>query len=1203
MKRPSLREAAKLLESDNSAFGEALDATISATLLLSAPATKGLSLSLFDPKNDLIKFLNSCRAALRRKLTGVNQYQRSQLVAAAHAVAVSGAFFDEVASIPELGKTQLTQREISRINTGARDEEARKSLIGDYARGRLPAPDISIPYSKFRMALLTHYREMGERLLGTLADLCVWDVIGESRQYSISQYIRSEVHHKAFTRYEGYLLELGRDAPEVLLWTNLHQHAATQQQGKEQHDETTITLRAIQGMLSDTRIGLLSVQSFLKQLSPTPRAEADWNRLAKRYTDSFDERLIDANEHVVPPDVTIPALSEIYIPPAFRVVRNDTHVRASENVWWESTTWPREDLEEFIAAYVTSEEAVEGPLVVLGHPGAGKSVLMRAVASRLSAGGYRVVRVDLRSVPADAPILTQLEKAMRDALSRSVDWADMADAAGESTPVVLLDGFDELLQASATSRYDYIEQIKEFQRFEALRGKPLIAVVTSRTVVANRARIPHGSLIVRLEPFDQSRIELWVEAWQHHNREYMKAHPERILTNDAALAYKHITEQPLLLLMLAIYVADGNALPAVSQSTAAGLGTADMYERILVAFARREALRRYANISEDELRRPIEVELERLAIAAFAMFNRNAQYVSESNLDADLTLLSSSSNQPSHADPVQSPTPAQSLVGRFFFVHVARSSYGSELPQEARTYEFLHATFGEYLIARIVAKMLESIVRLLEFQRSAPMAMGGENSNGHFSALLSFQVLAQRQQIIDFLRETFARQSESELAAQTELLLSLFKRSLWQLPEDDFARYLPTQLDIPTRLTCYSANVTILLCAQGPIAVSSLLGEDDDSIDRWSQLAKMWQSRLSVEAWASLRECLSVSINDRDSSIALRRPGVETGALGGKIESIIRTNAVVADRAWEMLLNSVAPITRFGDTLFRGKTAGLTPARHLLSLATTSASSSDFYDSEGDRLDGLARLERYIDAIEATKSLSWQQPESDRYLSWILKLYLSDTDRIADLPASTLRVLEIGKPLAVGAFSTSYLIEVGVVRSDPNHSSFPHIQSVVFELADRLEASSLTVSRRIQVSLMLTGHFTRAGISRQLRPESALNELPKIAGELNNAELIREVYAAARIWRLYTWAGNTGFNTLRGLPDEVLVRIDQQDLRYVLSSATGQVPLGKINDIRTRWNKARERLGYAASVWGGQSGSASHSSSGSSSRRHQPRDD
>jgi hypothetical protein len=54
--------------------------------------------------------------------------------------------------------------------------------------------------------------------------------------------------------------------------------------------------------------------------------------------------------------------------------------------------------------------------------------------------------------------------------------------------MVMLDGFDELLQATGVSQSDYLEKVAEFQRREADQGRPVAALVTSRTAVADRAR-------------------------------------------------------------------------------------------------------------------------------------------------------------------------------------------------------------------------------------------------------------------------------------------------------------------------------------------------------------------------------------------------------------------------------------------------------------------------------------------------------------------------------------------------------------------------------------------------------------------------------------------------------------------------------------------------------------------------------------------
>ncbi len=60
--------------------------------------------------------------------------------------------------------------------------------------------------------------------------------------------------------------------------------------------------------------------------------------------------------------------------------------------------------------------------------------------------------------------------------------------------MILLDGLDELLQATGVNRADYLEQVVEFQQREESAGNPVVVIVTTRTAVADRSRVPQGSV-------------------------------------------------------------------------------------------------------------------------------------------------------------------------------------------------------------------------------------------------------------------------------------------------------------------------------------------------------------------------------------------------------------------------------------------------------------------------------------------------------------------------------------------------------------------------------------------------------------------------------------------------------------------------------------------------------------------------------------
>lgn len=96
----------------------------------------------------------------------------------------------------------------------------------------------------------------------------------------------------------------------------------------------------------------------------------------------------------------------------------------------------------------------------------------------------------LREASAEDGIQEQIEYAIRAATGEHLPWPRVAGAVGGSLPVVLLDGFDELLQATSVSQSDYLLKVARFQQREADQDRPVVVLVTSRTAVADRRGIP-----------------------------------------------------------------------------------------------------------------------------------------------------------------------------------------------------------------------------------------------------------------------------------------------------------------------------------------------------------------------------------------------------------------------------------------------------------------------------------------------------------------------------------------------------------------------------------------------------------------------------------------------------------------------------------------------------------------------------------------
>ncbi len=557
-----------------------------------------------------------------------------------------------------------------------------------------------------------------------------------------------------------------------------------------------------------------------------------------------------------PAGMRLPTLAEGYEDPDFRVRQVVGDDWPSDEAWWSDVP-VRSLLTEYLAGALRAQEATVAPLVVLGQPGAGKSVLTKILAARLSASGFVPVRVVLRETPAEGDIQDQIEYAIRATTGLTVNWPAVAQGAAPAVPVILLDGFDELLQATGLSQSDYLARVARFQQREADQGRPLAVLVTSRAAVADRARYPHGALVARLEPFRPAQIASWVERWNRLNAGYLADRgllplPSGLVTRHQALAC-----QPLLLLMLALYDADANALqrpghggqpPAADEDS---LDESALYEALLTSFAVREVAKGAAGLPSDEIARRVEQELQRLSLVAFAAINRQRQWVTEAELDGDLTaLLGPAAVTASHfRTPV---THADVALGRFFFVQRAQAIRDGIRLQ---TFEFLHATFGEYLATRLAVQLIADLLNQRPALAVGPAVIGDDLA----FALLSYAPLSSRQ-VLRFVQGIVARRigDPGHRVQLAELLIQVHGGGA-NRGDHRYSSYRPGPLGAASRHGIYSANLVLLIVTlAGHVTASRLFPSSDDPPGAWHRNALLWRAALTEAVWTDLASAFTV---------------------------------------------------------------------------------------------------------------------------------------------------------------------------------------------------------------------------------------------------------------------------------------------------------------------------------------------------------
>ncbi|HET9254051.1 MAG TPA: hypothetical protein VFO16_02470, partial [Pseudonocardiaceae bacterium] len=436
----SYADAVTLLGGRDNRMVAALDRLIGGLLLVASATGLGFALSLFDPKSELARLSGDLVSGLAQRMRGVSRLGRSERLAAAHAVIVLTAYFESLreADLPfDTKELKLSGAEQVAVATGGgAGTTSLRELADAVLRSDVPVPAACQPYERTLETLTGFCERCSKEAIRFVAGLALWDRLDDTHRQQFRDTVCRDVPQRACARYEELFRRLAAEFPEAGFWANLVDHQATRAE------------------IQRVNIGLAGVETALAAISMGQVPDERRLALARAYQAALHRPILSSGE--APEGLRIPALAETYVNPGFRAVQVRMTARLAEEYFWSEQP-VRDDLESFLLGHLTAAHATEAPLLVLGQPGSGKSVLTQVLAARLPPSEFLVLRVIPREVSADADPQAQIEQAIRTATGESMLWAALARSAGDALPVVLLDGFDELLQATGASSEQIVQ--------------------------------------------------------------------------------------------------------------------------------------------------------------------------------------------------------------------------------------------------------------------------------------------------------------------------------------------------------------------------------------------------------------------------------------------------------------------------------------------------------------------------------------------------------------------------------------------------------------------------------------------------------------------------------------------------------------------------------------------------------------------------
>jgi hypothetical protein len=288
------------------------------------------------------------------------------------------------------------------------------------------------------------------------------------------------------------------------------------------------------------------------------------------------------------------------------------------------------------------------------------------------------------------------------------------------------------------------------------------------------------------------------------------------------------------------------------------------------------------------------------------MFNRRSLQIKAPDLNQDLRFFDLERSVPDTTGLRLSQ--AELLLGSFFFVHRARSSStpvktsdGSEDTQRAEgsggeehkkdfAFEFLHNTFGEFLVADfILRRIVEEIDAVEHLERSPKPRKEYERKLNEATGLsklwfaaLMYSPLHQRPVILEMTRqwlphklrmterspESFLRILELLVNAQLNRILTASALP----PLMSGAETSPFEsLPLLGHCAIYSLNLVLLrtvLSASGFNFDEKTLQQSPDGCRAWDRLTNLWRSWFSLESLA--RASAIISARRKDDVVEIR---------------------------------------------------------------------------------------------------------------------------------------------------------------------------------------------------------------------------------------------------------------------------------------------------------------------------------------------
>lgn len=891
-----LRKSTDIGEDILNAFESLSDAAIIFSSILFGPQFLPM-LELLDVKDRLFNLGHKVYDFIAQKIE-LDYIDRTEQMRAAYALICYTSYFDVLQDVlPSNVRKKL------KLKFEKKREMMVDSIDSTDTLQALPvAPDVHCnvfyadhvtSFFDIKKQLITVYERVTNNIMKMILEASIFNE-EKGKEKQELEALKKEIEkisQRAIKVYEAQYLNLADQFNDFALFAQLKNfegiHCAIEK------NRTAIDL--IAGITEKIDVGLKNLNGIVNSIVTNYSAiqvQDIIDDLAQKYIATIGEPIIDDKEISSDTEtisLKFPKIVDAFIPQSYKCLsyqRKETKLEDT-SVW--SKLPIQYDLDRFFIKYLYSPDSIDYPLVILGQPGSGKSLLTKVLSAQLMSSSYTVIRIPLREVNAEDGIDVLVEDQIKKLTNRPLStqgYGGFAAQFKEKPLIIILDGYDELLQAKGNVCSGYLEKVRMFQQDQKAMKRPVRIMITSRITLIDKARIPINSTILRLMEFNSQQRQAWIDIWNNMNADYFRESniaPFSLLSKEKReeKSIIELAEQPLLLLMLALYDSEANELAKTND-----IKRTELYDNLLRRFVRRERRRyvpEFENKPANEQEKIIDQEMGRLGVVAIGMYNREEVVILSRQLEEDLDTFNARRDDGSPR--LNTLKESESVLGGFFFIHKSvAQDVGAHSDNSESAYEFLHNTFGEFLTADFILRNTINEVKDIFVDRkykssglTNKLANPDSLNPGWFYCLM-FVPLYSRPVVIEMLREHAAKALERTLQVddcKIDIKQDNFVDNLEFLVKNQLKMVLNTRnspkvmrsgasfdQDIPLLgyLSTYALNLIILACTLSPngfeFKEEEFCHSETNVLDSrpWDKLTSLWK------AWFAPADLMGLSV-------------------------------------------------------------------------------------------------------------------------------------------------------------------------------------------------------------------------------------------------------------------------------------------------------------------------------------------------------